>query len=139
MLKDHIYLEELDGVGHNWESGYTSSLIGKRWSLQVTVGMYDDPEEQAQRPLTLEFPSCGHIALCGTVVSGKSTFIQTMIYGLLTKYSPDELELYLLDFKEFVECFHRREMIDVDTQNLVTHLAKHRVVKLEEIELHPLP
>ena len=106
VLKDHIYLEELDGVGHNWESGYTSSLIGKRWSLQVTVGMYDDPEEQAQRPLTLEFPSCGHIALCGTVVSGKSTFIQTMIYGLLTKYSPDELQLYLLDFSShLLACF----------------------------------
>ena len=99
VLKDHIYLEELEnGLKSNWKNNYKPSEIGKRWSLEVTVGMYDDPEEQAQRPLVIKFPDCGHIALCGTVVSGKSTFLQTMIYGLLNKYSPDEVQMYLLDF-----------------------------------------
>ena len=98
VLGDHIYLKDLGGVTENWKNAYVPSLIGKRWSLEVTVGMYDDPAEQAQRPLTLRFPDCGHIAICGTVVSGKSTFMQTLIYGLLNKYSPDELQLYMLDF-----------------------------------------
>ena len=98
VLKEHIYLDALGGVSDNWKNNYKPSAIGKRWSLEVTVGMYDDPEEQAQRPLVIKFPDCGHIALCGTVVSGKSTFIQTVVYGLLTKYSPDELQMYLLDF-----------------------------------------
>ena len=106
VLKDHIYLEELNGLSNNWKTNYKPSEIGKRWFLEVTVGMYDDPEEQAQRPLVLKFPDCGHIAVCGTVVSGKSTFMQTMIYGLINKYSPDEVQMYMLDFSShLLSCF----------------------------------
>ena len=106
VLKGHIYLKDIGGITENWANAYKPSLIGKRWSLEATVGMYDNPAEQAQRPLTLKFPDCGHIAICGTVVSGKSTFMQTLIYGLLNKYSPDELQMYMLDFSShMLACF----------------------------------
>lgn len=108
VLSDHIYLHDLGGITENWKNAYKPSQIGKRWSLEATVGMYDDPAEQAQRPLTLRFPDCGHIAVCGTVVSGKSTFMQTLIYGLLNKYSPDELQMYMLDFSShLLACFEK--------------------------------
>lgn len=39
----------------------------------------------------------------GMVGSGKSTFLLDVIYSLAVRYSPDELELVLLDFKQGVE------------------------------------
>lgn len=41
--------------------------------------------------------------LVGRPGSGKSTLIHTLLAGLTTLYSPQELRLYLLDFKEGVE------------------------------------
>jgi S-DNA-T family DNA segregation ATPase FtsK/SpoIIIE len=41
--------------------------------------------------------------LVGRPGSGKSTLLHTLIAGLTTLYSPRELELYLIDFKEGVE------------------------------------
>lgn len=41
--------------------------------------------------------------IVGRPGSGKSTLIHTILAGLTSMYGPDELELYLLDFKEGVE------------------------------------
>lgn len=79
---------------------------GVKWHLDTVIGLYDDPEQQAQRPMHIDFSEGGHMAVCGQVVSGKSTFLQTMIYGLINRYSPRELQLYLLDFSSnLLGCF----------------------------------
>jgi S-DNA-T family DNA segregation ATPase FtsK/SpoIIIE len=41
--------------------------------------------------------------IAGTAGSGKSNLIHTLITGLAARYSPEEVEMYLLDFKEGVE------------------------------------
>ena len=77
-----------------------------KWHLETIIGLYDDPEQQAQRPLHIDFTDGGHLAVCGQVVSGKSTFLQTMIYGLINRYTPQALQLYLLDFSSnMLGCF----------------------------------
>ena len=77
-----------------------------KWTMDTVIGLYDDPEQQAQRPMHLNCSESGHMAVCGQVVSGKSTFLQTMIYGLISRYSPDALQLYLLDFSSnLLGCF----------------------------------
>ena len=43
-----------------------------------------------------------HVLIGGPSGSGKTNFLYAMLGGLCAKYSPDELELYLLDFKEGV-------------------------------------
>ena len=88
--------------GQNWP------MQTGKWSMKTVIGLYDDPEQQAQRPMYLDFTSGGHMALCGQVVSGKSTFLQTMIYGLITSYSPQDLQLYLLDYSSgLLRCFEQ--------------------------------
>lgn len=62
------------------------------------TGIYDDPENQAQLPLSVDFANGGHLAVCGSVVTGKSTFLQTLIYSLAVKYSPNVVNFYILDF-----------------------------------------
>lgn len=43
-----------------------------------------------------------NILITGAVGQGKSNLISVMVHSLCQRYSPDELELYLLDFKEGV-------------------------------------
>lgn len=44
-----------------------------------------------------------HALISGRAGSGKSTLFHVYIASLVTNYSPDEVELYLIDFKEGVE------------------------------------
>ena len=44
-----------------------------------------------------------HAILAGTAGSGKSNFLHVLIHGLLHRFSPDELNLYLFDYKDGVE------------------------------------
>ncbi|MDO5410942.1 MAG: type VII secretion protein EssC [Lachnospiraceae bacterium] len=102
VLPDTIYLDSFpeykercfaDG---NWKNDCKEGC--KDWSMEIVLGKVDDPENQRQMPLTLDFARSGHVAVCGTIVSGKSTMLQTMIYALLTGYTPNQLHIYGLDF-----------------------------------------
>jgi DNA segregation ATPase FtsK/SpoIIIE-like protein len=44
-----------------------------------------------------------HVLIAGKTGSGKSTFLHALITNLCLHYSPDEVELYLVDFKKGVE------------------------------------
>lgn len=78
--------------GMNWNN------IDNHWTFETMIGLYDDPENQAQNPLTINFAENGHHAVCGTVSTGKSTFLQTVVYSMIQKYTPEQLNIYLLDF-----------------------------------------
>jgi len=76
---------------------------GRTWSdpagdLIVPVGLYDDPHNQVQAPLNVNISESGHLAILGGAVTGKSTFIQTLVYGLMMRYSPSVINMYLLDY-----------------------------------------
>ncbi|MBS7576458.1 MULTISPECIES: type VII secretion protein EssC [unclassified Enterococcus] len=70
------------------------------YPLQILIGMYDAPKSQAQLPLFLTIDSSGHIAILGSVGSGKAMLIQTMIYDLIINHSPLKLQLYIFDYLE---------------------------------------
>lgn len=44
-----------------------------------------------------------HTLVSGTTGSGKSTFLHTFIMSTLLRYSPEDVQIYLLDFKKGVE------------------------------------
>jgi ABC-type multidrug transport system fused ATPase/permease subunit len=44
-----------------------------------------------------------HVLIAGKTGSGKSTLLHALITNLALRYSPDEIELYLVDFKQGVE------------------------------------
>lgn len=97
VLKTQIYLAELEGYQpFQKEKGWEAP--GKKWELSAVAGLLDDPVNQAQMPLSISFSENGHHAVCGTVVSGKSTFLQTLLFSMVSKYSPEVLNLYALDF-----------------------------------------
>ncbi len=48
-----------------------------------------------------------HVVIAGTTGSGKSVLLQDIIISAACHYSPDELEMYLFDFKETPKGFER--------------------------------
>ncbi|SIN72136.1 FtsK/SpoIIIE family protein [Singulisphaera sp. GP187] len=53
--------------------------------------------------LTLGQGTSQHVLLAGRTGSGKSTLLHALITNLALNYSPDEIDLYLIDFKKGVE------------------------------------
>ena len=69
-----------------------------REKLVVTVGKIDDPYQQDQYPLNIDFSEDGHCIVYGAPSSGKTTFLQTFMLSAIKKYSPEKLNIYCLDF-----------------------------------------
>jgi S-DNA-T family DNA segregation ATPase FtsK/SpoIIIE len=66
--------------------------------LTTIVGHYGD-----NNPLALNFNDRSpHWMVGGRSGAGKTAFLINVLYGLGARYSPDEMALYLLDFKEGV-------------------------------------
>ena len=83
-LETLIHTEILDySVDHG--SGYT-----------VPVGIFDDPEMQRQGVVELEI-SKENVFIVGSAQMGKTILLQTMAYGLIRKYTPEQINLYMVD------------------------------------------
>lgn len=90
---------------------YRKSAFQKgKWSehrefhLSTCIGLVDDPENQMQFPMKIDFVEKGHLLVMGNVTSGKSTFLQTLLYGLISIYSPEEVNIYAIDFSSQMLC-----------------------------------
>lgn len=109
VLPTMLYLQQLPSYkkaehfdGNKWNEGRGE------WTIEVLIGLYDDPVNQAQDMLTINLSKYGHHAIVGTVVSGKSTFLQTFVYGLVNKYTPEEINIYAIDFSaKMLSAFER--------------------------------
>ncbi len=68
--------------------------------LEIPIGKNENGQIQM---LTFGEGTSHHALVAGSTGSGKSTFLHTVIMSALMNYSPDELNLYLMDFKQGVE------------------------------------
>lgn len=93
-------------------------------SLDVVIG------RTGREPLALSFrtenPPHPNLLIGGAVGQGKSNLVLDIIYGLAARYSPQELELYLLDFKRGLE--FKRFAPDAGGRNWLPHV---KVLSLE--------
>ena len=84
-LKNRIYLDDILSEKHQTD-------------FVVSVGIIDNPYEQAQYPLSIDFTNGGHSLVYGAPGTGKTTFLQTFIMSLAKSYSADEVNIYAMDF-----------------------------------------
>lgn len=98
VLPENMVLTEIEGYKDFELRERIQAQEKDQWSLSVIVGKGDDPENQSQMPICVNLADNGHHAICGTVSTGKSTFLQTLVYSLINKYTPEEINLYLIDF-----------------------------------------
>lgn len=66
--------------------------------LDPIVGEYDDPAHQAQGLLRVPITEGGNVIVYGSTGNGKAMFVEAMCYSLMKDHSPQEVNLYILDF-----------------------------------------
>lgn len=69
-------------------------------TLDIPVGVGDG---ESIVPISFGVGSSHHALVAGATGSGKSTLLHTLIMSSMLHYSPDELNLYLMDFKSGTE------------------------------------
>ena len=98
VLPTQMYLDEFEEFTVSQYQNGRWPEAESEWNIEVVLGLYDDPQNQAQMPVTINFTEGGHHAVCGMVVSGRSTSVQTITYALINKYSPAYINIYAIDF-----------------------------------------
>ncbi len=66
--------------------------------MKVALGLLDDPKNQAQFTMSIDFKTCQNILIAGDSSSGKTTIVQNILYSLAKKLSPQEFNFYALDY-----------------------------------------
>lgn len=66
--------------------------------LNPIVGEYDDPAHQSQGILRVPITDDGNVIVYGSAGNGKAMFIESMCYSLISGHTPQEVNIYLLDF-----------------------------------------
>lgn len=66
-------------------------------TLYPKVGLVDDVVNQSQFPLHIDLET-GHWAIYGMPGTGKTTFIQTLLYSMAQSSTPEDIHIYALDF-----------------------------------------
>lgn len=46
--------------------------------MKLPIGLADDPQNQRQFPVYLDFIRDGHLLICGSAGSGKTSLVQTI-------------------------------------------------------------
>lgn len=86
-----IPFEEIENTENMWSESSVENLtfnLGKSGLDTVSVCLGDRVSQ------------LHNILISGAAGKGKSNLIEVMIHSMCARYSPDELELYLLDFKD---------------------------------------
>lgn len=78
---------------HEWGGSTANGITFALGSAGISTTEITIGDDRAQKH---------NILVTGAVGQGKSNLLKVMIYSMCSRYSPDELELYLLDFKDGV-------------------------------------
>ncbi len=81
---------------------YVNNLINKygfkpeKWNIVPIIGEYDDPSNQHQGLLTIDFNNTGNTLIYG--IEGKEIMLSSIIYSLIIMHGPEEVNFYIIDF-----------------------------------------
>ena len=65
---------------------------------QIVLGIIDDPENQKQFPLVLDFHKIRNLMVIGTNRTGKTTLAESVLIALSDRHTPEDITYYILDF-----------------------------------------
>jgi len=116
-----IYVDNLKDK-YNW--------IKENYILNPIVGEFDEPHKQNQNLLTVPISKDGNFLLYGASGSGKELFLTTMIYSMISSYTPDELGIYIMDFgsevlNNFVDASHVGDIVHSGEDEKLENLFKY--------------
>ncbi len=103
IAKDENYVSKKLWLDKIPEFVYLGNLMEKYnyqptpYKIEALIGEYDNPAEQMQGLFTLDITN-NNTLLYGLADSGKENFLNTYIYSIITNHTPDEINLYLIDY-----------------------------------------
>lgn len=65
--------------------------------IYVPIGIYDDPDHQIQDVTGVNFTQ-SNIFILGSSQYGKTNLLQVMLKGIATAYTPNDVNVYVIDF-----------------------------------------
>ncbi|KQQ08907.1 hypothetical protein ASF46_13335 [Rathayibacter sp. Leaf296] len=107
---DPIRFSDIQSGERTWTESSADGVtfaVGRYGSSTVEVTIGDELDQRH------------NVLITGAVGQGKSNLLSVMIHSLCQRYSPDELELYLLDFKEGVNL---QQFVDEKTGEYLPHV-----------------
>ncbi|MBC1770698.1 type VII secretion protein EssC [Listeria welshimeri] len=127
-LPERIFAQDLHPV--NFEEAWKEP----KKPLRATIGLLDQPELQAQEPLTLDLTKDGHVAVFSSPGFGKSTFLQSLVMDLARQHNPEQLHVYLLDFGTngllpLLKLPHSVDLLNIDDEEKLKKFTN-RITKL---------
>ena len=81
---------------------FVNNLINKyqfkpeKWKIVPVIGEYDDPGNQAQGLLTIDFNDTGNTLIYG--IEGSEIMLSSLIYSTIITHGPEEVNIYVIDF-----------------------------------------
>lgn len=104
--------------------------------LNPIVGEYDEPTMQRQNLLTVPISKDGNFLLYGASGSGKELFLTTLLYSLITTYTPKEVGVYILDFgsevlNNFKNSSHVGDIVHSGEDEKIENLFKYIKTELD--------
>ena len=70
---------------------------GRSGWIYVDLGIYDDPDNQYQGVYSVDLGT-RNLMIIGSAQTGKTNILQNIIRSLSSRYTPDEVNIYILDF-----------------------------------------
>ena len=93
-----LWLEPIPGIILLDEVKTKYKAKSEQFILNPVIGEYDDPARQRQCLLRLPISEEGNVVVFGAAGCGKTSFLNAMVYSLIHEHTPDEVNLYILDF-----------------------------------------
>ena len=111
-------------------------LAKKPNHIIADIGIFDDPNNQFQGPYSLDM-STDHVLLVGSAQTGKTNFLQNIIRSVTTKYTPEQVNIYIMDFasmvlKNFESLAHVGGVVTASEDEKMKNLMKLLTVEIEE-------
>lgn len=88
-IPETIYIKDLRKKYH---------IKDEKNMISPVIGEYDDPFNQRQGIVNLNFSNGGNTIVFGNADSGKETLLSTVVYDIMTTHTAEEVQLYLMDF-----------------------------------------
>ncbi|MBQ6582461.1 MAG: type VII secretion protein EssC, partial [Mogibacterium sp.] len=76
---------------------FPESKLARGNGIVADIGIYDDPDRQEQNRWSVNLTE-ENVMLIGSSQSGKTNLLQTMIRSMATEYTPEQVNIYILDF-----------------------------------------
>ena len=103
IAKDENYVPKKLWLDKIPEFIYLGNLIEKYgykptpYQVETIIGEYDNPAEQMQGLFKLDITN-NNTLVYGMADSGKENLLNTYIYSIITNHTPDEVNLYIIDY-----------------------------------------